>query len=302
MQHRAFAARENLALRAESALERDPGRPPTYEPRPKVLLLYSLASLHKTQGQTEASSALVNRAARMYRDNQEVPRTQRLRTAWWLNEQGWTDWAETEFRHLISTGLPENTSTIRAHNSLAELMHDRGRDGEAADVLQDCIAAMKANDQREQQGKAERDKGNRGRSVKETLARMHYFRAVYKLEQQEDVKEHVAELDRAIEQDPTDADALIALYRLKDATPERRKRTGELIQQAAQTFREQAETPLEEKPGQRNDIAELNSQLLRRASACNQFAWLVGNTTGVSSNWPSNSHASRSQLVYVCGS
>ena len=90
---------------------------------------------------------------------------------------------------------------------------------------------------------------------------MHYFAAMGYL-QKGDVKSHVKHLDKAIEADPTDADALIALHRLANQDERRRAKTLKLIQAAAETFRQQiAKSP-------------------KTATAYNQFAWLVSNTEG----------------------
>ncbi|MEC8338631.1 MAG: tetratricopeptide repeat protein, partial [Planctomycetota bacterium] len=70
------------------------------------------------------------------------------------------------------------------------------------------------------------------------------------------------ELLKAVEEDPSDADVLIAIYRLPNQTVEENSKTIDRIETAIDSFREQIrKTP--------------NS-----AMALNQFAWLVGNTLG----------------------
>lgn len=80
--------------------------------------------------------------------------------------------------------------------------------------------------------------------------------------QQGNAQQHRHHLDEALKNDPEELDALIAAYRLTDLGDERRGKTAALIARAAASLRLQAEqTP--------DDPA-----------AHNQFAWLVGNTTG----------------------
>jgi tetratricopeptide (TPR) repeat protein len=69
-------------------------------------------------------------------------------------------------------------------------------------------------------------------------------------------------LDTALRADPNDADVLIALYRLPQASAERRARTRRAIESAMEVFRD--------------TIADSPDD----ASPYNQFAWLVGNTLG----------------------
>jgi tetratricopeptide (TPR) repeat protein len=77
-----------------------------------------------------------------------------------------------------------------------------------------------------------------------------------------DRAKQIEHLDKAIAEDPADADVLIALYRLSSDDPNRRKRTLELIEDAAVQFR--------------NEVADAPED----PTAYNQFAWLVGNTEG----------------------
>ncbi|HWC89343.1 MAG TPA: hypothetical protein VG433_06805, partial [Pirellulales bacterium] len=72
----------------------------------------------------------------------------------------------------------------------------------------------------------------------------------------------VEELKKGLEEDPTDADVLIALYRIKDLEPALRKRTLVLIDEAVAQFR----GAIDQSP--ENSIPY------------NQLAWLVANTEG----------------------
>jgi len=72
---------------------------------------------------------------------------------------------------------------------------------------------------------------------------------------------------------------LIALYRLPNQSPERQKKTRGLLEDAAKGFREEIQawrTALERADNEREQ-QDFGRML---ATAYNQLAWLIGNTTG----------------------
>jgi len=76
------------------------------------------------------------------------------------------------------------------------------------------------------------------------------------------LKKQTELLELGIAADPTDADVLIAMFRLPNQDAAYRKRVKELIDKAAEKFR--------------SDINEFPDE----AAGYNQFAWLIGNTEG----------------------
>ena len=144
-------------------------------------------------------------------------------------------------------------------------LHDAGRDREAAERSRDPALAKRQKLQSLDLLES---------SPEKIAARMHYMRAREAL-QQGNAQQHRHHLDEALKNDPEELDALIAAYRLTDLGDERRGKTAALIARAAASLRLQAEqTP--------DDPA-----------AHNQFAWLVGNTTGTSRG-PGGTPAARS--------
>jgi tetratricopeptide (TPR) repeat protein len=107
---------------------------------------------------------------------------------------------------------------------------------------------------------------------------MNYFYAMHHHEAGDAAKER-QHLQTAIDSDPTDADVLIAMHRLPAADEAWRKMTADKINEVAADFRGEAELlkqNLEMSPNdQQREV--LREQL---ALACNQYAWLVGNTIG----------------------
>jgi tetratricopeptide (TPR) repeat protein len=90
---------------------------------------------------------------------------------------------------------------------------------------------------------------------------MLYFFALHHASANDTTK-YLESLDQAIAADPTDADVLIALYRLPNADAARRQKTLALIRAATEVFRKQI-------------VAEPDD-----ATGYNQLAWLVSNTEG----------------------
>jgi tetratricopeptide (TPR) repeat protein len=136
------------------------------------------------------------------------------------------------------------------------LLHDQEKHLEAAKVLQPAVEELDRN--------AEYRKTvleRVGREPAGIKSRMHYFLAMDHRDKG-DVAKTVEQLDLAMAADPTDADALIGLYRLPNQDVARREKTSKLIKAAADVFRKQIQQSPED------------------STPYNQFAWLVGNTEG----------------------
>jgi len=143
---------------------------------------------------------------------------------------------------------------MHARYALSEWLHDLDRDEEAGRLLEETVAAMQKNIK---EGAGE---NNGRRDLGSVRARMYYFLAMHVRES--DPARHLELLEKSIEADPTDADALIALYRLPKADEARKAKTSKQIKEAVEAFRQQiAREPRDE-------------------NAYNQLAWLVGNTEG----------------------
>jgi tetratricopeptide (TPR) repeat protein len=99
------------------------------------------------------------------------------------------------------------------------------------------------------------------RDVRFLRARMHFFFACQAASQSDAAVERT-NLDQAIEQEPTDLDVLIALYRVKDDNPARREKVMKLIKTVVDTCR--------------NEIEDIPDEPVNY----NELAWLVANTEG----------------------
>jgi tetratricopeptide (TPR) repeat protein len=108
-----------------------------------------------------------------------------------------------------------------------------------------------------------RPRGRRNRALErnadQVQARLHFFRGKQfaAIRQTAEQKKH---LEQALRHDPTEADVLIALYRVEGMDDEERKKVRERIDRAATLFEQRLTAAPDD------------------ATAMNQFAWLVGNT------------------------
>jgi tetratricopeptide (TPR) repeat protein len=216
-----------------------------------VELLYHLAEIQVKQGRTEQAGATAERALRLNPGNLQVHLLLRLEVAQALQHRGLFKWADQEYAQVVKAPFPELAFIAQVTRS--EMWHDQGEDLDASKSLQHAIQLL------EQIGP-----GNFSyldRTPKELRARMNYFLACH-WEQQGDRTKQIKCLEEALESDPAEIDVLIACWHLKDQSPEFLKRIAELIDRAATELRREIGDPPED------------------ASACNQFAWLVGNTKG----------------------
>jgi len=231
-----------------AAYLRDP-----HESSPAIVasLLYLLAEAYAKQGQTSLAEQTAQQARELSPSTDPLRLDAHLQTARSLWRRGHFKWAEAEFRQVADSGLP--VARMIGLSSLAEMFHDQGNHQAAADALQGALDVFSQRNLRQEE--------MAGRRRYEMLARMHYFRACHAKEQGDRARE-AQHLEEALRADPSEVDALIAFYRLADATPEQRQRAARLVQKAAARIKEE----IGEDP---ND-----------ANAYNQYAWLVGNTEG----------------------
>jgi tetratricopeptide (TPR) repeat protein len=217
------------------------------------LLLYSLADARKAQGDEERMRQAIAKALAIGNDEESYEPHHRVASEL-MRRHRWR-WAEDEFRRVAELAPRENRYSIDARIRLSEVLHDRGNDPEAADVLEAAVSDMEKNVQENNQEE------NANRSLDASRARMHYFHACALLKP-EQRNERIRRLLDAVTEDPTDADALIALYRMKDLDPPLVEKNRRAIREAAELFKQQMQL----KPDD--------------PTPYNQFAWLIANTEG----------------------
>ena len=107
---------------------------------------------------------------------------------------------------------------------------------------------------------------------------MHFFYAMHFAAEKNQAKE-IEHLDEGVKADPTDADVLIAMYRATPPSDEWRQMAIHHIETATGFFRDQIRE-LDRLHAESRSESEREWATYRLATMHNQFAWLVGNTTG----------------------
>jgi tetratricopeptide (TPR) repeat protein len=256
MERKAWAVVADVAKQFPSSFHEDP------------LLLYRLAESQVQLGQRELAEETAARALKLATDDLQS----HIITAVALQTRGMFEWAEREFRHVIDQGPANSEFNLKSRLLLSEMLHDIGRELSAAKVLQGVVDAMDKDPAALQWVQDYRDNPASIRS------RLYYFYAQH-FASTGDRKQQIEHLDLGIESDPTDADVLIAMYRIADADDAWRQRTQRLIADAASHFREEISNynrQVEQSPNE-TQRAWAGRKL---ATENNQLAWLIGNTEG----------------------
>ncbi len=244
----AWSVIDEVATRFASSFEADPQ------------LLYTLAQALAAEGKAQQAQEAADRALTLNPDRA----SDHCSLGFVLQHRGLMDWSDREFRHVIDMKNPpldaQEVKALRARLRLADSLHDRGLDVEAADVMQGAV------DQLDRQSESDRELTRRASQnlhlhMEHCLARTYFYRAC-ELGQKQDFAHQRELLEKAIPEDPSDGDVLIALYRLPDPSAEQKQKTLEWIAAAIQLSRNQ----IDEEPD--------------HWTAYNQLAWLVSNTEG----------------------
>lgn len=239
VKQQAWAVIDETALRFTDRFEQEP------------LLLYTLAQAREAQGNTVAMQEAVDRALKLNEGNQY----QHLLIADRLQKRGLLKWSEGEFRLSIKLGQPGHRVTRQGQFLLAELLHDIGRDLEAAETLDPAVKIV------QEQAKAGTPIDDAFLDLATITSRRDFFYSCH-YQSINNRDKQVEYLKSGLEQNRFDADILIALYRVPDLEAPLRDKTREAIREAADEFRSQ----IKQRPDE--------------AMAYNQLAWLISNTEG----------------------
>jgi tetratricopeptide (TPR) repeat protein len=234
-----------------------------------ALLLYRLAAVHDRLNQPEPAEQMAARALALKVENLD----EHIRIGHMLEETlGLPRWAEAEYRQVVTAATAGSLTDFRARFRLSELLHDRLQELSAAEILKPVCDLMQQDaTARDTCARAERDPDS-------VMARMHYLFACHFHEQGDTVQER-QRLQAASEADATDADVLIAMYRLPGADKEWLRHSKKLIDSAVAEFQSQV-TVCRANVESADDEQSRQFAAYRLGIACNQYAWLVGNTYG----------------------
>ncbi len=255
VQHRGWDAIKVLATRHAAATENNP------------MLKYVLAEAWVASGDKTQGRQLADQAFAISPENYFA----HVNMAKNLQLRGQFQWSEREYRHAIKN-CPTDPGAqmqdiqgvaygIKGRTYLAEMLHDLEQETSAAEVLKELVTLIDTN-----RGFADvfTRLNDDGESTPAAIhSRYHYFLACSLPAAVR--KQRKSQLDAAIQFDETDADVLIALYRLPDQTRDEQKQTKTRIERAMAKFYEQIDR---------------NSTDTATAMNYNQLAWLEGNTIG----------------------
>lgn len=219
------------------------------EVRTHFILKFAQALCERTRGNDTVAEQL----ARTTFEQHGMSFVDRLRAGILLQKWGAGDWASREYTAVVDDNEAPAQQQVLASVMYAEFLHDRGRDGEAAGVL-DRLVGADAGERVPALRQLDRDPA-------QTRARADYFRACAAAAAGDTAAQR-QDLEAAASGAAPDVDALIALYHLPDNTPEQRQATLDRIQAALARMEEE----IQQVPDDPNTY--------------NEYAWLVSNTEG----------------------
>jgi tetratricopeptide (TPR) repeat protein len=198
--------------------------------------------------------AVAERIARAAFETEGATFTDRRQTGGLLVKWGAGDWAAREFTAVVDDGEAAPAERVGTSILYSEFLHDRGRDDEAAGLLQRVVEDAEA-------GRHVEILHQFGRDPASTRARMHFFRALA-AEARGDAAGCQKELEAATAGDAADVDALIALHRRTADRPQERR----AVVQQIEAVLGRMEQVIKDVPDEPNSY--------------NEYAWLVANTEG----------------------
>jgi hypothetical protein len=214
---------------------------------------YAVAVAERARGRADeaADVALAAHAAAAGGDDEF---TERLRTAMLLTRWGAFDWAATEYETILDAAAADPARFGLAGILHAESLHDQGRDAEAAAVFARVLAGHGDVAGKDLLERLEREPAA-------VRARMRFFESCAAAARGDAAGTRRC-LEDALRGYPQEVDALIALFRLPDATAAEREEARRLVDAAAARIEDRIESLPED------------------TNAYNEYAWLVANTEG----------------------
>jgi tetratricopeptide (TPR) repeat protein len=219
------------------------------EVREHFILQFARAVCERTRG----NDTVAEQVARATFEQPGMSFVDRLRAGILLQKWGAGDWASREYTAVVDDNEAPAQQQVLASVMYAEFLHDRGRDGEAAGVL-DRLVGDDAGERAPALRQLDRDPA-------QTKARADYFRACAAAAAGDTATRRQA-LETAATGTAPDVDALIALYHFPDNTPEQRQATLDRIQAALARMEDEIQ------------------QVPEDPNTYNEYAWLVSNTEG----------------------
>ena len=236
--------------------------------RDDAQLLYRLAESQLKRGQRETADATAQQA------RQVAPENTRQHAAMGVTLQGrmLTDWAEQEFRFVVSRTKPEDPIGAPVRWELAELLFDWGKELDAAEMAQALVDAgtktpqiyehlAPAPEPSQVQGYANYYFGMHFAKLKDRAKQIEYFR-------------------KAIEAMPTNSDFVIAMYRVPNPDEAWKLDTQSRIKALSGRLRNENRNLEESLQRLIGDDEQRKRDSEQLAQNNNELAWLLSNTDG----------------------
>ena len=222
-----------------------------------AVLMYTLCEARMSQGDHELAEKIAARASKISGDSQEDHAQLALR----LTDRGLSRWSDREWRQVIMLGPMGTKWDIYARTVLANSLHDRQLDSEAADMLGQLVNAAGTQPDVARRIRTAGKQVNANIRISALRANMYFYRSCH-ADAQGNAAGRRELLEKALEHDGNNVEVLIGLYQATADDPEGRAELLKRIGETIETCRGDIED-LPEAPGLYNEIA-----------------WLVANTEG----------------------
>jgi tetratricopeptide (TPR) repeat protein len=248
IKHKAWRELDQVARKHQPLIESDP------------YALYLWARSHLERDQGDRAAELAEKAFLMTPDDSPE---KRLELAERLLQGFMRDWAEREYRQVIDKADVDSDESRVARFSLALHKHHWGQNKAAADLLEPLISSIK------------KDRNRRGQWESTRVQGIYHFALGLHYQESGDTTRAMENLKKALSADPTNVDALIAMYRLDGIDESSKASVRKQIEEQIQQF--DVGVKAIEQQYQRQPSPELLEAL---GIMLNQYAWMVGNTFG----------------------
>jgi len=228
-----------------------------------ALLTYTLCEARLAQGQRDVADQLAQQALKLNGDSPAEHTTVALR----LVERGLSSWADREWRYVIALGPIGSPTDVDARRLLAERLHDNQLNLEAAELLKGLLDAADGDASIMQRLRSQPQQGEASHNTLRST--MYYYFACQAAAQKDSAAERQF-LDKALQQDRTNIEVLIALYQGTAGEPQKRADVVKLTKEVIDALRARIDDAQEDQPYYNQLVSNLY----------NQVAWVVANTEG----------------------
>ncbi len=228
-----------------------------------AMLLYTLCEAHLAEGHRDQADQLAERALKLNGDSPQ----EHAAAAEALVNRGLIDWAQREWSHIITLGPIGSQTDVDARRQLAERLHDQQRDQDAAQTIRSLLDAAEKDTNVNQRLRSQTQQGET--SPASLRATIYYYLAC-DAAGKKDLAAQRQYLDKSLQQDRKNIEALIGLYQMTGDEPAKRAELAKLVKEVLDDCRAKIDDAAEEHPYYNRYVSNYN----------NQIAWLIANTEG----------------------